>query len=200
MAKRLLIVASFSLIMLFLVSPSFALQTSRYGIRGGLGTDINLGLAFGLGGNFLLAGSTPLELGGYLFKNHSSETSYEYDHEYNETTDIMVFALLSNYLINYTQGHTGSFFTAGAGVGIITLNWEEESPTDESLGELLPGGGSRQDASGTAAGFIFSLGWGMAFSEVMDFRVEAPIIVVTDTPGEASSIAPTFIATLGYAF
>jgi hypothetical protein len=82
----------------------------------------------------------------------------------------------------------------------MMVNWEEESPTDESLGELLPGGGSRQDADGTAAGLIVSLGWGMAFSEVMDFRVEAPIFVVMGAPGEASAVVPTFIATLGYAF
>jgi hypothetical protein len=198
MVKRLLVIAGFSLIMLFFVSSSFAFQTSRVGLRGGLGTDINLGLGFGLGGNILLAGN-PVELGAYLFKNHSSETSYEYDNEYNETTDILVFALLSNYLINYVPGKTGSFFTAGAGAGIIMVDWEEKSPDDTSLGEPW-NGGSMQSAEGSAAGFIFSFGWGMAFSETMDFRLEAPIFVITDAPGETSAIAPTFIATLGIGF
>ena len=198
MSKRCLLAAGISLIILLFATSSFALQTSRFGIRGGLGTDINLGLGFGLGGNILLAGN-PVELGGYIFKNHSTETSYEYDNEYNETTDILVFALMSNYLINYTQGQTGSFFTAGAGVGIIMVDWEEKSPDDTSLGEPW-NGGSMMSAEGSAAGFIFSLGWGMAFSEVMDLRVEAPIFVITSAPGEASAVVPTFIATLGFAF
>lgn len=40
----------------------------------------------------------------------------------------------------------------------------------------------------------------MAFSEVMDLRIEAPIFVITGTPGETSGVAPTFIATFGCAF
>jgi hypothetical protein len=198
MARRLSVIVFSVSVILFAVSSAFAFQTSRVGIRGGLGTDINLGLGFGLGGNILLAGN-PVELGGYLFKNHSTETSSTEFHEYEETTDILVFALLSNYLINYVPGKTGSFFTAGAGAGIIMVDWEEKSETDTSLGEPW-NGGSMQSSEGSAAGFIFSLGWGMAFSETMDFRLEAPIFVITDAPGESSAIAPTFIATLGVAF
>ena len=52
--------------------------------------------------------------------------------------------MMANYLINYSPGKPRLFFVAGIGLGSINVEWEERSPTDESLGALLPGGGSIQ--------------------------------------------------------
>ena len=117
---------------------AFSSEIPLIGVRGGLGTDINLGLAFGIGGNYLLdLGENPLELGAVLYYSHSSETSNNGYNDYHETTDITVFGMMANYLMGYEFGKPGRFVIAGFGIGVVNLYWEEWSPTDESLGELL---------------------------------------------------------------
>jgi len=194
----------FFVIVLFLCPiVTFSSEIPKIGVRGGLGTDINLGLAFGVGGNYLLdMGENPLELGVLLFYSHWSETSYEgiYDYEYNESSDVIVFGMMANYLFGYKLGMPGMFLLAGFGLGMMNVEWEEWSPDDESLGEYLPDGGSRQDASGTGAGSVFNLGGGMAFSNGADVRFEIPVILVFGEYGEASTVIPTFTITAGMRF
>ncbi len=200
MRRSFLIIACVSLILLIVPSSTFAFETERIGIRGGIGTDINLGMAYGLGANFLLAGNSPVELGALVFSSHSREETTIGSHEYIESTDILVIGITGNYLIGYMPAKSSTFFVAGSGLGIINVNWEEKSYTDESLGEYLDGGGSKMSSDGTAAGLILNLGVGKSFSEAFDMRFEIPIIIITDTPGDASSIAPTFTLTAGIAF
>ncbi|TES91448.1 MAG: hypothetical protein E3J87_07810 [Candidatus Cloacimonadota bacterium] len=200
MGRSFLIIACISLVLLVVPSSTFAFETERIGIRGGIGTDINLGLAFGVGANFLLAGNSPVELGALIFKSHSTDETTIGIHEYDETTDILVIGVTGNYLIGYEPTKSSTFFVTGGGVGIINVDWEEKSYTDESLGEYLDGGGSKMSNEGTAAGFILNLGAGKVFNNGFDIRFEMPIIIITDTPGEASSFVPTFTLTGGIAF
>lgn len=191
------------LVSIFFVSPLTVISSElpRIGVRGGLGTDINLGLAFGGGANYMLdIGENPLELGVLIFYSHATETSNNGYNDYHETTNIMVFGMMANYLIGYKVGVPGSFFVLGFGLGAMNVYWEEWSPTDVSLGELLPEGGSRQDAEGTAGGSVFNLGAGIAFSNGADIRFEIPVILVFGEYGEASSVVPTFTLTAGMRF
>jgi hypothetical protein len=182
----------------------FSSELPKIGVRGGLGTDINLGLAFGGGVNYMLdVVENPLELGILLFYSHSTETSNNGFNDYHETTDIMVFGMMANYLMGYKRGTSGGFFLAGFGLGAMNVYWEEWSPTDGSLGESLypeyPEG-SRQEDEGTAGGVVFSLGAGMAFSNGADIRLETPVILVFGEYGEASTVVPTVTLTAGMRF
>lgn len=184
------------------IAGAAAGQTStRIGVRGGVGTDVELGLAYGAGANFVIElPAHSLELGVMLFGGSFDETSEEGGNTYDETTDLLVFGFLANYLINYTPNEAGTFFVTGIGFGSINVEWEEKSETDVSLGTPLPGGGSMQSADGTAGGTILNLGAGRSFASGLDIRVELPVIITFSPPGEASSVVPSAIATVGYRF
>lgn len=175
-------------------------KSGSFGIRAGVGTDINLGLAYGGGINYLINPNTnAIELGFVFFGGNSEETTEEFN-TYIEKTDVMVFGVLANYLYGYKLSKSGLFGVIGFGFAAISVEWEESSPNDISLGTPLPGGGSKQSTDATGAGSVFSLGFGIAFDGGFDIRVEAPIIFIFDAPGNASSVVPTFLATLGYHF
>jgi len=167
------------IILMLLIAGAVSGQTlPKIGIRGGVGTDINLGLAYGFGGNFLINfPNNSLELGVVLFGGSFDETSEEGIHTYEETTDLFVFGVLANYLIGYTPRQSGLFFGTGIGLASISMEWEERSDTDTSLGTPLPGGGSLQAEDGAGGGMVFNLGIGGSFSSGLDLRAELPIIV-----------------------
>jgi hypothetical protein len=170
------------------------------GIRGGIGTDISGGLVFGGSLNYLMPiQSNPFEIGLVVFTGRFTETTEDI-HIYEEQTDILVFGLIGNYLINYDQRSNGLFFLIGTGVGYIDVGWEERSDTDESLGTTLPGGGSKQIEEASVLGFILDFGLGIKFSRSVDVRFEVPVFVISSAPESASSILPTFVLTLGVRF
>ena len=190
------------IIALFITAYTVTAQTMpKIGIRGGVGTDINLGLAYGIGGNFLInLQNNSVELGAVFFGGSFEESTDEGMHTYDETTDLFVFGVLANYLIGYVPRQPGLFFITGIGLAAISVEWEEKSTSDGSLGTPLPGGGSMQSADGTAGGTVINLGIGGSFSNGMDIRIEVPVIVTFAPPGGASSVVPNLIATLGYRF
>jgi hypothetical protein len=197
--KRLF--ACFGFILLVCPLTMFSSELPRIGIRGGVGTDIDLGLAFGGGVNYMLdMPANPLELGVLAFYSHSSETDDNGFHEYTEKTDVFVFAMMANYLWGYMRGKPGLFLLGGFGLGMASVGWEESSPTDESLGELLPEGGSMHDGGGTGAGSIFNLGGGVTFSNGADIRLEIPVILIFGDYDQPSSVVPTFTLTAGMRF
>lgn len=200
MRRSLLIIVCVSFALLLVSTSASAFETERIGVRGGIGTDVNLGIAYGLGVNALLAGNSPLELGGVVFISHSREETETEFHEYIESTDVLVIGITGNYLIGYMPAKSNTFFVTGGGVGIISVNWEEKSDTDESLGEHLDGGGSKMSVGATAAGLILNVGVGKSFTPAFDVRLEMPILIITSTPGEASSFVPTFTVTAGFCF
>jgi len=181
----------------------FSSEVPKIGVRGGIGTDINLGLAFGGGVNYMLdMGDSPLELGVVLFYSHSTETSNNGFNDYHETTDLTVFGMMANYLLGYKVGTPGMFLLGGFGLGVMNVSWEEWSPTDGSLGESLPEfpDGSRMDDGGVVAGSVFNLGGGMSFSNGADIRFEVPVILTFGEYGNASKVVPTFTITAGMRF
>lgn len=183
-----------------IADPPSGPYKGRFGIRGGVGTDISGGLVFGGSLNYLLPSySNPFEIGLVGFTGSFEETTEEF-HTYVEKTDILVIGLFSNYLIHYIQHSQAIFFLVGAGLAFIEVDWEESSDTDESLGPPLPGGGSIQSDEGSTFGFIFNLGMGYKFSNNVDVRLEIPVFIITSAPGKASSVAPTLVLTLGVGF
>ena len=199
LALILVMVLSVSTVSIAQVDPS--MESAKIGIRAGVGTDISGGLAYGIGGNYLIdLQSNALELGILFFSGSFEEESTEGIHIYKEKTDTFVFGMMANYLINYSPGKPRLFFVAGIGLGSINVEWEERSPTDESLGALLPGGGSIQSEEGSTGGTVFNLGIGRTFKSALDIRVELPVIVTFAPPGGAASVVPTFIITAGYRF
>lgn len=169
------------------------------GLRGGLGMDISGGLAYGLGGNYQLdVQGNVAELGLHFYGSNSSSSKTTTFHTYNETTGLLVFGVLANYLLNYTPGTPGMFFVGGVGLAAINVSWTEESATDTSLGTLLPGGGSKQSVDAFAGGSVINLGIGYLFEGGLDLRFEVPTIFVFGAPGSAATVVPTFTVTGGY--
>ena len=179
-------------------NPSFAQDDNgSFSIRGGLGTDINGGLGYGFGLGYKFPYSN-FELTAVLFAHSSEETSEDF-HTYTETTDLFVYGIMGNYLIGYRDKMPGWFGVVGIGFAAISVDWEESSPTDESLGTPLPGGGSKQSESGTGGGSVINAGFGYSFGN-LSLRAEFPVIFAFSPPGGATGVIPTFIAMLSYTF
>lgn len=170
------------------------------GVRLGIGTDINLGTAYGIGINRLMqVGATPMELGAVYYGGHSEETSTSGIHSYTDITDVHVFGVLANFLHGYDKDAPGLFAITGFGVAGISVTWEESSPTDTSLGTRV-GAGSKMSAEGTTAGSVINLGLGINVSKGFDIRAEIPVIFVFSAPGKSSGIIPTGTLSLGFKF
>ena len=172
-----------------------------FGIRGGVGTDISGGLAYGVGGSYLVpVQKNYVELGAVIFGGSYSETSDNGFNEYEEETDLTVIGVMANFLFGFEPLQSKTYFVAGMGLASLSVTWEERSSTDVSLGTPLPGGGSMQSDEGSVGGTIFNLGVGHSFASGLDLRAETPVIVAFSTPGEATSVIPTFMVTAGYKF
>lgn len=183
-----------------LVSAQTA-SAPRVGLRAGVGTDITGGIAYGAGANYLMdLSKNNVELGIVFFAGSFEESSDEAMHTYDETTDIVVFGALANYLIGYAPNQANTYFIAGFGLASVSIEWEERSSTDNSLGTPLDGGGSKQSVDASTGGTVFNLGFGKSFGNGFDIRAEAPVIVSFSAPGEASSVIPTFMVTAGIRF
>jgi len=193
-------------IFICLLAVSSQAQTKpKIGIRAGIGTDINLGLAYGAGGNMLFElPQNSLELGIVIFGGSSEETSDNGYNEYIETTDVFVFGILGNYLFGYTPKQPGMFYVAGVGFASISAEWEEKSKTDGSLGSPYPESGypdgSMHSDDGSAAGTVLNLGAGYSFASGFDIRAEFPTIISFAPPGESAGVIPTLIVTGGMRF
>lgn len=172
-----------------------------FGIRGGVGADLNFDPAFGAGGSYLVpVQQNYLELGAVLFGGSYNETSDNGFNEYEENTDVFVFGAMANFLFGYEPYKSKTYFVAGMGLASISMSWEERSATDISLGTPLPGGGSMQSEDGGGGGTVFNLGVGHSFASGVDIRGELPVIVAFSAPGEATSVIPILMVTLGYRF
>jgi hypothetical protein len=169
------------------------------GVRGGIGTDITFGgVAFGVGVNHLLFDST--EVGINLYYGRFEETYDESVNTYTETTEIVAFVALWNYLYGYTYRDSSFFLIGGVGLGYLGVWWEERSKTDTSLGTPLSSGGSKQEVEGGVGGTIINLGAGYAFSSGFDVRFEVPILIAFGETGGAAGVIPLFSLTAGYRF
>jgi hypothetical protein len=180
--------------------PAYGQQADGAGLRVGVGVDISGSPAFGAEINYTRAlGINAVELALGVFGGSFEETTEEF-HTYEEKTDVLVVGALANYLFQYSMDKPGPYFVFGAGVGAISVEWEERSATDVSLGTPLPGGGSMQAEDATGAGTILNFGIGHRFSEQLDIRGQIPTFFVFSAPGDATSVVPTVELTLGYRF
>ena len=190
------LIAIIGLLLLYVTGFGQTDQTGTFGIRGGIGTDISGGLAYGLGFNYRLQSS--MEMGLVVFGGKSTETSDNGFNLYEETTKIFVLGAQANWLFSHRPDEAKLFFIAGTGLAFMNVDWEERSDTDTSLGTPLPNGGSMQSESGSGGGAIFDIGLGHTFKSPFDLRFEVPIIVPFGY--ENVGVIPTFIFTAGYRF
>lgn len=185
----------FSLNFIFAVTSATE-HERKVGVRGGLGTDVSLGIALGGSLNYLFIQN--LEVGLVVFGGTYKETSTSYGHTYNETTRLLVIGVLANYLHFYEPEKIGVYLVTGFGLASISGNWQESSKTDTSLGTAMPGGGSTHNIDFGVGGPVANLGLGINFGKGLDIRLEVPIIY--GSISGTTMVIPTFIATLGYRF
>lgn len=173
----------------------------RVGIRFGAGTDISGGIAYGGQIDYtLFQGTNAVELGLAVFGGSFSEDSNNGFNDYHEETDVLVVGVVANYMFRHSMDTPGPYYTFGAGVGAFSVEWREESPTDVSLGQPLPGGGSFQEEDGGSAGAILSFGIGNRFTEQIDLRFQVPTFFISSGDSRDSQVIPTFTLTLGVGF
>ena len=198
----------FGILAVFFCSPlAFANEKlQNFGVRGGVGTDISGGIAYGVALNyyFPLLDSSGKSNGGFepgivLFGGSFDETTEEGIHTYHESTSVLAFGLMMNYLYNYERNREGMFFIAGLGFASISAEWEESSPTDTSLGTPTADGGSMQSQDGSGAGSVVEFGFGYNIKPGMEVRLEVPVIFPFSQE-EGAGMIPTFLVTAGYRF
>jgi len=189
-----------SCLTLSLVAVASAQKPGGVGVRFGIGTDITGGIAYGGQLNYTLYQNlNAFELGLALFGGKFEESSEEYGNTYDETTKIFVIGAMANYLFRYSMDLSGPYFVAGVGVGAISVEWEERSQGDFSLGTPIPGG-SMQSDDGTTAGLIINVGIGHRFTEMFDLRFQVPTFFISGTDYRDGKTVPTFTLTAGFLF
>jgi hypothetical protein len=182
-------------------APTLAQAPGNAGLRFGIGTDIEGGIAFGGTVDYTLPRqSNAFELGLTLFYGSFEEESNNGFNDYFETTDIFAVAAIANYLFRHSMDVPGPYFVVGAGVGAFSVSWREESPTDLSLGPPLPGGGTYQEEDGVSGGAIINFGIGHRFTEKVDLRAQVPTFFIGGGEEREGGVIPTFTLTLGIAF
>jgi hypothetical protein len=171
------------------------------GVRLGIGTDITGGIAYGVQLNYTLFKlPNAIEMGLAVFGGHFEEESDNGFNVYKEETDILVIGALVNYLFRYSRESSGVYFLAGAGAGAISVEWEERSDTDTSLGTPLPGGGSMQSEDGTTGGVILNFGLGYRFTDNFDLRGQVPVFFISGGEERDGKVVPLFSITAGLNF
>lgn len=194
----------YSLIFLLLVSPIClgAQEDLQLGVHGGVGTDINLGLGLGVKVSAIpfQYRNQPLEIGVEVFYSNTTEITDEGLHSYEENTQLLVIGLLGNLLYRYNKEKPGVFYILGLGVAGVSVEWEEKSETDSSLGTPYGSSGSMQSADGTTGGSILNVGVGYHLGNGFEVRLELPVFVVFTAPGQASAVAPNLTLMAGYRF
>jgi hypothetical protein len=183
------------------VDAAHAQKVGSVGVRLGIGTDIEGGIAYGAQLNYtLFQDQNAFELGLAVFGGSFDEESNNGFNNYYEETNILVIGAMANYLFRYALELPGPYFVAGIGVGAISVEWEERSDTDVSLGTPLPGGGSMQSEDGTTAGLVLNFGIGHRFNETFDLRAQVPTFFISATDVRDGKVVPTITLTLGLNF
>ncbi len=184
-----------------ITTGAYAQSPGAAGVRAGIGTDISGGIAYGIQINYTLdQNPNAFELGLALFGGKFEEDTDEGIHTYHEETSLFVIGAIANYLFRYALELTGPYFVSGIGVGAISVEWEERSATDTSLGPILPGGGSMQSEDATAAGLILNFGIGHRFNEQFDLRAQVPTFFISGGDERDGKVIPAFTVTAGLNF
>jgi len=201
--QRLLRVGMFIVVCTVIVAgnSAYAQESGAVGIRLGIGTDLSGGIAYGGQLNYtLFQNRNAVEMGLAVFGGKFEEDSNNGFNDYHEETTIFVVGAIVNYLFRYALDIPSPYFLAGIGVGSISVEWEERSDTDSSLGTPLPGGGSMQSEDATAAGLILNFGIGHRFNETFDLRAQVPTFFISETENRDGKVVPTITITAGLSF
>lgn len=183
-----------------LAGTAHAQRSESPGIRVGVGTDITGGVAYGAQLEYVVDnGPNAFELALAFFGGNFEEDSNNGYNDYHEETKVLVVGAMANYLFRYVQ-RGGPYFVSGVGVGAVSVEWEETSPTDTSLGPPLPGGGSSQSEDGTTAGFVVNFGIGYRLSQTLDLRAQVPTFFFGGGEERDGGVVPTFTLALGLRF
>lgn len=178
-----------------------AAKPGTVGIRFGVGTDIEGGVALGGQLNYTLnQKSNGIELALAVYGGTFEEESDNGFNVYKEETKILVIGAVANYLYRWAMDMSGPYFLAGVGFGAISVEWEERSETDSSLGTPLPGGGSMQSEEGSAGGMILNFGLGYRFTALFDLRAQVPTFFVPGGDERDGKVIPTITITAGLNF
>lgn len=178
-------------------SPQTVRQNPEsFGVRGGVGTDIELGLGFGAGAFYVwTSGSIGFELGADVYYHHSTET---YEEERGVTvngedvTTLIIFGVRANGLFNFRPSRRSVYFIAGVGFVVASLEWTRKETAPNWTQPY------RDQADGTAVGNIVNLGVGIPLTRQLDIRLEFPMLFLYSSYGNAATFVPT--ATLGLVY
>ena len=173
-------------------------QAQTFGVRGGVGTDIHLGLGFGVGAAYVWnsgGGGSAFELGGDVYYNRTTE-SYTRDVAVNgeDKTTLTVFGVRANALFNYHPSRKSVYFIAGFGFVVASLRWEENENAPNWTGPY------HDEAEGTSVGNIINLGIGVPLMTNLDVRLETPMLYFYSAYGKSAAFAPTATIGLTYRF
>ena len=203
---RPILIASVALLLIVPALSHAQSGRSGVGIRASIGTDIELGLGFGVGVNYMWAPSYSgprFEFGGDFFYHHSKVTEDEVrgvftEHDVEETR-LLLFTVRANGIFNYVPQRGSVFFIAGVGFVVASIEWEE----DETYTSSQPGvsqSPNHNEVEGTSAGNVVNLGIGYVFKGGIELRLEAPMLFFYSVPGSAASFVPTDTFSIGYGF
>jgi len=149
------------------------------------GAALNLGLAYR---HPVGAGANWIEGAADAFHHSSSEDWVEGNYSGVEQTELNIFAVRVNYLLNYERG--GVYPIVGFGLFAAGVEWSE---TEQFQND--PTNVSYDDFEGTAFGNIFNLGFGLTAGKRVDLRFEAPIMIFWGV--EQSTISIPITASVG---
>lgn len=193
--------ASSILILILICFSASSAPAQTFAVRGGVGTDIQLGIGFGGGAAYVWnpgQNSPAFEFGADVYY-HNSTDSYT-DQRGNVTvsgedkTTLTVFAVRANTLFNYHPARKSVYFILGFGFVVASLQWEEN--------ENAPNWNApyHDEAEGTSAGNIINLGIGVPLASNFDVRLETPLLLFYSAAGKSSTFAPTATIGLTYRF
>ena len=203
---RAILIASVALLLIVPTLSQAQSGRSGIGIRASIGTDIELGLGFGAGVNYMWSPSFSgprFEFGGDFFYHHSKVTEDEVrgtftEHDVEET-QLLLFTVRANGIFNYVPQKGSVFFIAGVGFVVASIEWEE----DETYTSSQPGvsqSPNLNEVEGTSAGNVVNLGIGYVFKGGIELRLETPMLFFYSVPGSAASFVPTATFSIGYRF
>jgi len=168
------------------VFSAHAEDNPLFSLRAGIGTDINLGIAAGAGLGYLteFSGLPPLEFGIDFYYYHGLDSSEELVgtslNTYNDTTTLLVYAVIANFLHGYKPGTRGFYFITGIGAGAVSVDWIYQSPQDTSYND---------SGSYTGGGLLVNPGIAYSFGGAFEIRLQAPILIF-DGPLDTVGFAP----------
>jgi hypothetical protein len=169
--------------------PVGAQSLSGFGVHGGIGTDISLGLGFGGGANYVLqADWLAYEFGIDIYYAHSDVSAPDgpMNYIYRDVTTTIFYAAAFNMLFNYLPKSAGFYFIVGTGAGAANVDWVGSSTDDPTYNDSW---------NRTLGGTLVNFGAGYTFGNGIELRLQAPILIIFDGP-----LAPLLNLSAGYRF